>query len=114
MKEFSALKTVSGVTLVIRWHGKRQVTWSNFIHPLKVSAHAHLLIKLRTLGQERVILKVADSKDVCTAFARCANDLWRVDFGKFAVVEVLTEEFDYGALKSEDGLIRGGLCVTVE
>jgi hypothetical protein len=82
---------------------------SNLVNPLHIPSNTHLLGQLRALSQERFPLEVPDLEDGRSGFGSGPLELGGMDLGEPYAVEVGTEEVGDGGLKSEDGLVGGGL-----
>lgn len=54
-------------------------------------------------------LEVCDTKDISTSFASSANHFRSMNFRKEISVEILSKQFNNGALQTENGVVRGGL-----
>ena len=56
--------------------------WSNFEDTAEVTAQSHLLVKLRTLGQASILLKVLELENISSTFRGTSDELWSMNFNE--------------------------------
>jgi len=78
---------------------------------VQVAHDAHLLIKLRTLRQTAILVKVLQLEHVAAAFRGAFYQLWCVNLRKPVFQEEAPEQLADAALDPEDGLLTRGTQV---
>ena len=81
--------------------------WSDLKDTAEVAAQSHLLVKLRTLGQARILLEVLELENICSTFRGTGDELGSMNLNEVILIHELTVNCANSRLQSEDGLVRG-------
>ena len=63
--------------------------WSDFEDTAEIAAQGHLLVKLRTLSQTRILLEVFELENICSSFRSTSNELGCMNLNKVILIQEL-------------------------